>query len=164
MNEDNQSTTVLVTGASGYIAQHCVLQLLQQGYRVRGTLRSPAREEKLRATFARHVDAGDRLEFVAADLLSDEGWAEAAAGCRFVLHIASPARIPKDEDEVIIPARDGTKRVLRAAAGAGAQRVVLTSSLAAISETGTAYSADISWTRRRISCRTCGSGSSIRCV
>jgi dihydroflavonol-4-reductase len=133
MNEDTQSTTVLVTGASGYIAQHCILQLLQQGYRVRGTLRSPEREENLRATLARHVDAGDRLEFVTANLLSDEGWTQAVAGCRFVLHVASPTTDPKDEDEAIIPARDGTLRVLQAAADAGVRRVVLTSSVAAIS-------------------------------
>jgi len=132
MNEDNQSTTVLVTGASGYIALHCILQLLQQGYGVRGTLRSPGREESLRATFARHIDDDDRLEFVTADLLSDDGWADAAAGCHFVLHVASPTSEPKDENEVIIPARDGALRALRAAADAGVQRVVLTSSVAAI--------------------------------
>jgi dihydroflavonol-4-reductase len=132
MNEDNQSTTVLVTGASGYIAVHCILQLLQQGYRVRGTLRTPAREEDLRDTFARHVDADDRLAFVTANLLSDENWPEAVAGCHFVLHVASPTSEPKDENEAIIPARDGAVRVLQAAADAGVQRVVLTSSVAAI--------------------------------
>jgi nucleoside-diphosphate-sugar epimerase len=132
MNEDNHTTTVLVTGASGFIAMHCVLQLLQAGYRVRGTLRSPAREEKLRATFAQHTTAGDRLEFVTADLLSDDGWAAAVAGCRYVLHVASPTANPKDENEAIIPARDGTLRVLQAAANAGVRRVVLTSSIAAI--------------------------------
>ena len=132
MNEDNQPMTVLVTGASGYIAMHCILQLLQQGYKVRGTLRSPAREENLRATFAGHVDVGDRLEFVTADLLSDDMWPEAVAGCHFVLHVASPTSEPKDEDEAIIPARDGTLRVLRAAAGAGLPRVVMTSSVAAV--------------------------------
>ena len=134
MNEDNQSTSVLVTGASGYIAMHCVLQLLQEGYRVRGTLRTPSREKNLRQAFARHIDADGRLEFVTADLMSDEGWADAAANCRYILHVASPnpPYLPKDEDELIIPARDGTLRVLRAAANAGVQRVVLTSSIAAI--------------------------------
>ena len=132
MNEDKEATTILVTGASGYIAMHCILQLLQQGYRVHGSLRSLAREEKLRDTFARHVSAGDRLDFVSADLLSDDGWADAVSGCRYVLHVASPTSSPKDENEAIIPARDGTLRVLRAAAAAGVQRVVLTSSIAAI--------------------------------
>lgn len=134
MNAKNAQTTVLVTGASGYIATHCILQLLQQGYQVRGTLRSPAREEGLRQTFARHVDADDRLEFVTADLLKDAGWAEAANGCRYVLHIASPNELdePKEEDAWIAPARDGTLRLLQAAAGAGVERVVLTSSLGAI--------------------------------
>jgi nucleoside-diphosphate-sugar epimerase len=134
MNEENQATTVLVTGASGYIAMHCVLQLLQQGYRVRGTLRSPAREKKLREAFAEHIDADDRLEFVTADLMSDDGWADAVDGCRFVHHVASPHPTiePKDEDELIVPAREGTLRVLQAAANAGVQRVVLTSSVAAI--------------------------------
>ena len=134
MNEDKAQTTVLVTGASGSIAMHCILQLLQQGYRVRGTLRTPAREEGLRQTFARHVDADDRLEFVTADLLNDAGWAEAADGCRYVLHIASPNELnePKEEDAWIAPARGGTLRVLQAAADAGVERVVLTSSIAAI--------------------------------
>lgn len=140
MNEENQSTTVLVTGASGYIAMHCILQLLQQGYRVRGTLRSPSREQDLRETFARYVEEADdvdlenRLEFVTADLMSDEGWTEAVDGCRYVLHVASPnlADEPKEEDAWVAPARDGTLRVLRAALDAGVQRVVLTSSIAAI--------------------------------
>ncbi len=134
MNDDNQATTVLVTGASGYIAMHCILQLLQQGYRVRGTLRTPSREKKLRDAFARHVDADERLAFVTADLMSDQGWADALTGCRFVLHVASPnpPTEPKDEDALIEPARDGTLRVLRTAANAGVQRVVLTSSIAAI--------------------------------
>lgn len=134
MNEDIQSTTVLVTGASGYIAMHCILQLLQEGYRVRGTLRSPAREKSLRQTFAQHIDADERLEFVTADLLSDEGWQDAVTGCRFVLHIASPNLLiePQDEDAWIAPARDGTLRVLQASSAAGVQRVVLTSSIAAV--------------------------------
>jgi dihydroflavonol-4-reductase len=124
MNEDKAQTTVLVTGASGYIAMHCILQLLQQGYQVRGTLRTPALEEELRQTFARHVDADDRLEFVTAYLLDDAGWAEAADGCRYVLHIASPNELdePKEEDAWVAPARDGTLRVLGAAADAGVER------------------------------------------
>ena len=136
MNQDIQSTTVLVTGATGYIAKHCILQLLQQDYQVRGTLRSSIHEKGLRDTFAQHIDADDRLEFVTAELMSDEGWADAVRDCHFVLHVASPVPSlePKDEDDVIIPARDGTLRVLQAAANAGVQRVVLTSSIAAVVE------------------------------
>lgn len=130
----SEQPSVLVTGASGFIALHCILQLLEQGYRVRGTLRTPSREAELRAIFARHVDADDRLEFVTADLMQDAGWAEAAAGCTYVLHVASPVPrgMPAHEDEVIIPAREGVRRVLQAAADAGVKRVVMTSSTAAI--------------------------------
>jgi nucleoside-diphosphate-sugar epimerase len=133
MESSNQST-VLVTGASGFIAMHCVLQLLEQGYRVRGTVRSLAREEHLRHIISKHVQADDRLEFVCADLTDDTGWQSAADGCKYVLHLASPfpAEQPEDENEVIVPAREGTLRVLRAAAECGVNRVVLTSSLAAI--------------------------------
>lgn len=125
---------VLVTGASGFIALHCIVQLLEAGYTVRGTLRTPAREGEVRETVARQVDAGDRLSFATADLTADDGWAEAAAGCRFALHVASPfvLKAPKDENDLIVPARDGTLRVLRAAAEAGVERVVMTSSIVAI--------------------------------
>jgi len=131
---DRGRDTVLVTGASGFIALHCILQLLEQGWRVRGTLRTPSREAHLREVVARHVDAGDRLAFAKADLSSDEGWDEAVRGCRFVLHVASPfpRGVPQHEDELIVPAREGALRVLRAAARAGVERVVLTSSLAAV--------------------------------
>lgn len=131
---DRSQTTVLVTGASGFIGLHCVRELLEQGYRVRGTLRSPERAARLREALAKHVDAGDRLDFATADLTADEGWAEAVRGCSYVLHVASPLprELPKHEDEIIVPAREGTLRVLRAAAEGGIERVVLTSSLAAV--------------------------------
>jgi len=131
----NKNEPVLVTGASGFIAIHCIIQLLEQGYRVRGTLRSMAREKELRRTLAKFVQADDRLEFVPANLLDDAGWVEAVRGCEYVLHVASPfppAR-PKDENDLIRPAREGTLRVLRAAAEQGVRRVVLTSSNAAVS-------------------------------
>ena len=134
MTHNPDSTTVLVTGASGFIGSHCVVQLLQAGYAVRGTLRDPAREDPLRQALANHTDTDGRLEFVIADLVRDEGWDQAARDCDFVLHVASPypPEPPKHEDELIVPAREGTLRVLRAAANSGARRVVLTSSLAAI--------------------------------
>ena len=134
MTRNPESTTVLVTGAGGFIASHCILQLLQGGYSVRGTLRDSSREAELREALAKHVDLDRKLEFVLADLLEDEGWEQAAEGCDFVIHVASPfpAEAPKHENDVIVPARDGTLRVLRAAAKAGAHRVVITSSLAAI--------------------------------
>ena len=125
---------VLVTGASGFIAIHCIIQLLEQGYSVRGTLRSMPRESELRSTLAKFVQADDRLTFVQADLLDDAGWAEAVRGCDFVLHVASPfpMEAPKNENDLIRPAKEGTLRVLRAAAENGVKRVVLTSSVAAI--------------------------------
>jgi len=129
------SHTVLVSGATGFVGLHTVIQLLQEGHTVRGTLRSPAREGEVRDSVARHVDAGGRLTLHQCDLTSDEGWSEAISGCDYVLHIASPFIIgaPKHEDELIIPARDGALRVLRAAAKAGVKRTVMTSSVAAIS-------------------------------
>ena len=134
MSHEKGNTTVLVTGASGFIALHCLLQLLHEGYRVRGTVRSASREGEIRDALAKQTDVGDRLEIVQADLTSDEGWADAVRGCTYVLHVASPfpSTVPKDENELITPARDGTLRVLRAAADAGVKRVVLTSSVAAI--------------------------------
>jgi nucleoside-diphosphate-sugar epimerase len=126
---------VLVTGGSGFIGAHCILQLLDAGYRVRTTVRSLNREGDVRAMLREGgAEPGDRLSFVAADLTSDAGWPEAVAGCDFVLHVASPLpqKVPKDENEIIVPAREGTLRVLRAARDAGVKRVVLTSSFAAI--------------------------------
>ncbi|HMK70220.1 MAG TPA: aldehyde reductase [Xanthobacteraceae bacterium] len=126
---------VLVTGGSGFIGSHCILQLLAAGHQVRTTVRSLKREADVRALLKQGgAQPGDRLSFVAADLQSDAGWPDAVAGCEFVLHVASPlpATVPKDENELIVPARDGALRVLRAARNAGVKRVVLTSSFAAI--------------------------------
>jgi nucleoside-diphosphate-sugar epimerase len=126
---------ILVTGGSGFIGSHSILQLLAAGHRVRTTVRSPKREGDVRAMLKEGGDdPGDRLSFVVADLEHDAGWAEAVAGCDHVLHVASPfpPTIPKDQDELIRPAREGTLRVLRTARDAGVRRVVLTSSFAAI--------------------------------
>ena len=127
--------TVLVTGGSGFIGAWCIVKLLEQGYTVRTTVRSLSREAEVRGMVkAGGVEAGDKLSFAVADLMSDAGWAEAVAGCDFVLHVASPFPMgaPKHEDDLIAPAREGALRVLRAARDAGVKRVVLTSSLAAI--------------------------------
>ncbi len=127
---------VLVTGGSGFIGAHCLLQLLAAGHEASTTVRNLRRESDVRAMLAKGgaADPGDRLRFFAADLESDAGWAEAAAGQDYILHVASPfpAGIPKDENELIVPAREGALRVLRAARDAGVKRVVLTSSYAAI--------------------------------
>jgi len=128
--------TVLVTGGSGFIASHCILQLLAAGHQVRTTVRKTGREGEVRTMLKQGGagEAGDRLTFVAADLQADTGWQEAATGCDHALHIASPfpVGVPRHEDELIVPARDGALRVLRAARDAGVRRVVLTSSYAAI--------------------------------
>jgi nucleoside-diphosphate-sugar epimerase len=128
-------STILVTGGSGFIASHCILQLLATGHQVRTTVRSLQREGEVRARLKESsAEPGDRLAFVVADLERDAGWPQAVAGCEYVLHLASPLPpgVPEHEDELIIPARQGTLRVLRASRGAGVKRVVLTSSFAAI--------------------------------
>jgi dihydroflavonol-4-reductase len=128
-------TNVLVTGGSGFIGSHCVVALLNAGYGVRATVRSPEREVDLRGMMSHAgANATDALTFAIADLTSDDEWPEAVDGTDFVLHVASPypPDEPNDEHEVIVPARDGTIRVLRAARDAGVKRVVLTSSFVAI--------------------------------
>lgn len=122
---------VLVTGGSGYIGGFVIRQLVAEGWTVNTTIRSLAREAEVRKALA--VPA-DKLNFFAADLLSDAGWAEAVAGCSHVVHVASP--LPngavKHEDDLIVPAREGALRALRFAKAAGVKRVVMTSSVAAI--------------------------------
>jgi nucleoside-diphosphate-sugar epimerase len=128
-------STVLVTGGSGFIGSHAVLQLLAAGHEVRTTVRNLRREADVRTLLGKGgCEPGDRLSIVAADLEHDAGWPEAVAGCEYVLHVASPfpPAVPKHEDELIVPAREGTLRVLRAARDAGVRRVVVTSSFAAI--------------------------------
>ena len=127
--------TVLVTGGTGFLGVNIILELLKKGFTVRTTLRTLSRKnEILEALTAGGISTFDQLSFYEADLLSDNGWDEAAQGCDYVLHVASPfvAEQPKDENELIIPAKEGTLRALKAAKKAGVKRVVLTSSFAAI--------------------------------
>ena len=130
-----ESKTVLVTGGSGFLGGWCAVELLRQGYRVRTTVRDPAREPEVRAAVSSEVDHADLLTVHEADLLSDDHWERLIEGCDYVLHVASPfpPKQPKDPDELIVPAREGTLRVLRAALEAGVERIVVTSSVAAIS-------------------------------
>jgi nucleoside-diphosphate-sugar epimerase len=128
-------SAILVTGGSGFIGVHAILQLLAAGHQVRTTVRSLARESDVRAMLTQGgADPGDRLSLIAANLEADAGWREAVTGCEYVLHVASPfpAGAPEHEDELIVPAREGALRVLRASREAGVRRVVLTSSFAAI--------------------------------
>lgn len=142
MEGGREIKTVLVTGGSGYLGGWCVVELLRRGYRVRTTVRDLAREAEVRTTVASQVDAGDRLTVVAADLLDDAGWEDAVGGCDYVLHVASPFPPvqPKDPDELIVPARDGTLRALGTSLDAGVERIVVTSSVAAITGSGKAVS------------------------
>jgi nucleoside-diphosphate-sugar epimerase len=128
-------STVLVTGGSGFVGSHTIIALLAAGHRVRTTLRSSKREADVRSMLKQAgIEPGERLSFHVADLEKDGGWPEAVAGCEYVLHVASPfpATVPKDENELIVPAREGALRVLVAARDARVKRVVLTSSFAAI--------------------------------
>jgi dihydroflavonol-4-reductase len=126
------ANTILVSGGSGYIAGFVIRQLVAEGWMVHTTVRSLAKEAAVRQLLA--VD-NSRVKFFAADLNADAGWAEAAAGCGCVAHLASPlpAGVPKDANELIVPARDGALRALRAAKAAGVKRFVMTSSVAAVS-------------------------------
>lgn len=122
---------VLVSGGSGYIAGYLIRQLVADGWMVHTTIRNLAKEGDVRKLLA--ID-NSRLKFFAADLNQDTGWVEAMAGCRHVAHVASPlpGRAIKDADELIVPARDGALRALRAAKAVGVKRFVMTSSVAAI--------------------------------
>jgi nucleoside-diphosphate-sugar epimerase len=126
--------TVLVTGATGWIAKFCIIELLDAGFRVRGTVRNLRWSDAVRRCVDPQGERAHLLEFAAADLTRDEGWDGALAGCAYVLHVASPfpMRQPRHPEEVVAPARDGTLRVLAAARRAGVGRVVMTSSTAAI--------------------------------
>lgn len=126
---------VLVTGGTGFVGSRCILQLLQQGYDVRTTLRSISKKDEVVSMMSYGgIRDTSNLSFIETDLTSDRNWNEAAAGCDYILHVASPLflRLPKNDDELIIPAVQGTLRVLKAARAAKVKRVVLTSSFAAV--------------------------------
>jgi len=125
---------VLLTGVSGFLGGHVASALLAAGYQVRGSVRNLAKADKARETLAKAGADVGRLEFVALDLLKDGGWEAAARGCRFVAHTASPfvIQMPTDKMELIRPAIEGTEHALYAGLKAGVERVVLTSSMAAI--------------------------------
>jgi dihydroflavonol-4-reductase len=131
---EGDGKTVLVTGGSGYLGGWCIVELLRRGYRVRTTVRNASREHEVHAAVDSEVDSHHNLTVHQADLLSDEHWDHVIEGCDYVLHVASPLPVsqPKDPDELIRPAREGTERVVSRALDAGVERVVLTSSVAAI--------------------------------
>ena len=125
---------LLVTGASGFIGTHCVLELLNHGYQVKGTVRNLDRAERILTILNKHTKYIDRLEFAQAELTDPRSWEKAMQGCDGVLHVASPVPViqPKDPDEVIRPAREGTLNVLKAAKKLDIPRVVMTSSVSAV--------------------------------
>ena len=136
---------VLVTGASGFIATHCIKELIKAGYSVRGSLRNLKREEEVRKSIGEHT-GNKKIEFCKLDLLEDEGWDHAASDCNYLIHIASPFTLeePKKESLLISPALEGTLRALKAAKNSNIKKVVLTSSMAAIAYNNRSYATD--WT------------------
>ena len=143
---------VLVTGISGFVGQHCAAELLKKGYAVRGSVRSLSKTDEVVNGIKKEIDPKDNLEFCELDLMKDAGWDKAMEGCDYVLHVASPfvVKVPKDENELIKPAVDGTLRALKAAKKAGVKRVVLTSSTVAMhgGQTGLIKINQDSWTNQ----------------
>ncbi|MEI7675998.1 MAG: NAD-dependent epimerase/dehydratase family protein, partial [Bacteroidales bacterium] len=125
---------VLVTGVSGFVGQHCAAELLKKGYAVRGSVRSISKTDEVVKGISKEIDLQGNLEFCELNLMKDAGWDKAMEGCDYVLHVASPfvVKVPKDENELIKPAVEGTLRALKAAKKAGVKRVVLTSSTVAM--------------------------------
>ncbi len=134
MTKPAKGETVLLTGATGFIASHTILALQDAGYTVRGTARSADRRPALEATLSAYAGRPVSIELFPADLMRDDGWRAAATGCDHIIHMASPLPTngPQDADDLIVPAREGTLRVMRAAREAGARRIIVTSSFAAV--------------------------------
>lgn len=147
---DHKNTRILITGISGFLASHIAQQLLERGYTIRGTVRRITSATQITNRLCRQsLDHPSQLEFRETDLCNDDGWAEAIDGCDYVFHTASPfpAGLPNHEDDLILPARDGTLRVLQAAHQAKVKRVVLTSSIAATNHgNGTPPFTEADWT------------------
>jgi len=141
---------VLVTGISGFVGQHCAAELLKKGYAVRGSVRSLLNTSVILEGITKEVDSKGNIEFCELDLMKDTGWDKAMEGCDYVLHIASPfvVKEPKNEDELIKPAVEGTLRALKYAKKAGVKRIIITSSTAAMQggQSGTFKIDDSSWT------------------
>jgi dihydroflavonol-4-reductase len=131
---EGDGKTVLVTGGSGYLAGWCIIGLLERGYRVRTTIRNPSRERAVFDAVESQVGQGPHLTVHQADLMSEDHWDNVIEGCDCALHVASPfpPKQPKNPDELIVPAREGTLRVLGKALDHGVERVVVTSSIAAV--------------------------------
>lgn len=125
---------ILITGVSGYIAQHCAAQLLSKGYAVKGSIRNEHKQKEITEGFLNHNISIEHLEFCKLDLLNDNGWEQAMNGCDYVFHIASPyaIKVPKKENEIITPAVEGTLRALKFAKKTGIKRLILTSSIVAM--------------------------------
>jgi len=135
MKNSNKDSKVLVTGGAGFIAVHCIIKLLQQGYTVRTTLRSLNRVNEVKEMLCNGgINSFENLSFIEADLKEDKNWNDAVKDCTYVLHVASPTPAIQfeHEDEIIKPAREGVLRVLKAARDANVKRVVLTSAYGAI--------------------------------
>jgi len=141
---------VLVTGISGFVGQHCAAELLKKGYAVRGSVRSLLNTSVILEGIRKEVNTKENIEFCELDLMRDSGWDKAMEGCDYVLHIASPfvVKEPKNEDELIKPAVEGTLRALKYAKKAGVKRIIITSSTAAMQggQSGTFKIDDSSWT------------------
>jgi dihydroflavonol-4-reductase len=135
MKEQNSKEQVLVTGGTGFVGAHCIVQLLQKSYRVKTTVRSLSRKNEVLVMLQNGgIDSFDHIQFIEADLTKDDNWDKAVEDCDYVLHVASPIglSIPKDENDMIIPAVEGTLRVLKAAKAACVKRVVMTSNFGAV--------------------------------
>ena len=133
---------VLVTGVSGFLGHHCAVELLKNGYYVKGSVRDINKKSEVLNGIKKEIDPSEKLEFVKLNLLSDDGWDDAMEGCKYVLHVAAPFSVkePDDENEYIEPIRDGTLRALKFAQKAKVKRLVLTSS--AVTMMGVVYDSD----------------------